>query len=216
MIYEGVEVKWLGHASFIIKSGDLTIATDPYNISDHNDRADLILITHSHYDHCDPESVKKLKKDNTVIVTTKDCADKLTELGGDIRFMAPGDTLNIMGVSITALPAYNIDKNFHPKENGWLGFVININGVNIYQAGDTDKIPEMSKLQNIDIALLPVGGTYTMNETEAAEAAVEIKPKIVIPMHYGSIGLTANLTLFKQRVAAGDPNIKVEILEPSA
>jgi len=141
------------------------------------------LITHEHYDHCSPDDVKKVQKPSTVIVTEADSAKKLT---GDIRVVAPGDKLTVSGIPIEVVPAYNTNKKFHPKRNGWLGFIVTVDGVRLYHAGDTDLIPEMDSLK-ADIALLPVSGTYVMTAEEAVEAAKRIKPEIAIPMHYGAI-----------------------------
>ncbi|MBW2264659.1 MAG: MBL fold metallo-hydrolase [Deltaproteobacteria bacterium] len=176
------EIKWLGHDGFLIKGDGKVIVTDPFQVKE-CEPADLILISHEHYDHCSPEDVKKIRKDSTVIVTEADSAAKLS---GNIQVVQPGDKVNAAGVSVEAVPAYNTNKAFHPKANGWLGFVITVSGVRVYHAGDTDVIPEMDSVQ-ADIALLPVSGTYVMTAQEAVEAAKMIKPKVVIPMHYGAI-----------------------------
>ncbi|MBW2109483.1 MAG: MBL fold metallo-hydrolase [Deltaproteobacteria bacterium] len=179
-------ISWLGHDGFLIKGGGKAIVIDPFKIKA-CEPADLILISHEHYDHCSAEDVKKVQKDTTVIVTEADSAKKLS---GDIKVVKPGDTITAAGIPVEAVPAYNINKDFHPKRNGWLGFVITLDGVRIYHAGDTDLIPEMESLQ-VDIALLPVSGTYVMTAEEAVEAARKIGPKVVIPMHYGAIVGTA-------------------------
>jgi len=175
------KIAWLGHDAFRIDAAK-TIYIDPYEIQD-GKAADIILITHEHFDHCAPEDVAKIQKDATIIVTEKDSASKLS---GDVRVVKPGETLTIDGVKIEAVPAYNTNKQFHPKENGWLGFIVEMEGVRIYHAGDTDMIPEMKDLK-VDIALLPVSGTYVMTAAEAVEAALAIQPGLAIPMHYGSI-----------------------------
>ncbi len=175
------KINWLGHDTFRI-DGSKTVYFDPYQIKT-DKPADLILISHDHFDHCSPEDVARVQKDNTVIVTDKDSAKKLS---GDIRIVAPGDHVSVDAVSVDVVPAYNTDKDFHPRENGWLGFIVGIDGVRIYHAGDTDVIPEMNKIET-DIALLPVSGTYVMTAEQAAEAAMIIKPRLVIPMHYGAI-----------------------------
>ncbi len=176
-------IHWLGHATFKIVTEDKIIYIDPFQLKK-KDQADIILITHEHFDHCSPEDVEKIQKPDTVIVTTSDCALKLS---GEIKKVKPGDKINVKGIEIEAVPAYNTNKKFHPKENNWVGYIINIKGTKIYHAGDTDKIPEMKDFKNIDIALLPVSGTYVMTAEEAAEAATIINPKIAVPMHYGSI-----------------------------
>ncbi len=175
------KITWLGHDGFRI-DGDQTIYIDPYEIAP-GPKADLILVTHEHFDHCAPKDVAKLQSSETVIVTEKDSAQKLT---GDVRIMVPGDSITVGKTRIEAVPAYNTNKQFHPKENQWLGFVVEIDGVRIYHAGDTDFIPEMKELK-VDIALLPVSGTYVMTAKEAVKAAVAIGPKLAIPMHYGAI-----------------------------
>ncbi len=174
-------IHWLGHDCFKI-IGEKVIFTDPYELKK-KDKADIILITHSHFDHCSPEDVKKIQTDNTVIVTTEDSASKLS---GNIKIIKPGDKIKIDGIEIEAVPAYNTNKPFHPKENGWVGFIFTVSGKRIYIAGDTDYIPEM-KTFKVDIALLPVSGTYVMTADEAVKAALDIKPEIAIPMHYGAI-----------------------------
>lgn len=175
-------VHWLGHDTFKI-SGTKTIYTDPFNVVD-PDRADIILITHEHYDHCSPQDVQKLRGPETIIVAPQDCVEKLA---GPVKTVRPGDTLVLDGVVITAIPAYNMNKQFHTKDRGWVGYIVTTDDQTIYLAGDTDLIPEMSSLPRIDIALLPVSGTYVMTADEAAQAARVIKPGIAVPMHYGSI-----------------------------
>lgn len=175
-------ITWLGHDGFLIKGDDRVIVIDPFQVHQ-CEPADIILISHEHYDHCSPEDVNKIRKDSTVIVTEAQSAKKLS---GDVRVVQPGDKLTVSGIPIEAVPSYNTNKSFHPKENGWLGFIVTVDGVRIYHAGDTDRIPEMASFQ-VDIALLPVSGTYVMTAEEAVEAAGMIKPKVVIPMHYGAI-----------------------------
>ncbi|MBN1104458.1 MAG: MBL fold metallo-hydrolase [Deltaproteobacteria bacterium] len=196
------KMAWLGHDSFRIDT-DKTLYFDPYQILP-GPKADLILISHEHFDHCSPEDVAKIQKPNTVIVTEKDSARKLK---GDVRLMKPGDTLSVEGIKIEAVPSYNTDKDFHPRKNGWLGFVVEVDGVRIYHAGDSDFIPEMKNLK-VDIALLPVSGTYVMTAEQAVQAALAINPKLVIPMHYGAIvGDEQDAANFKKALEG-----KVEVL----
>ena len=198
------DIVWLGHDGFRV-DGSKTIYFDPYQIAS-DKPADLVLVTHEHFDHCSPEDVAKVQGTDTIIVTEKDAAAKLT---GDVRIMSPGEKLAIDDISIESVPAYNVDKSFHPKGKGWLGFVVEIDGVRIYHAGDTDYIPEMNGLKT-DIALLPVSGTYVMTASEAIEAAVAINPQIAIPMHYGAIvGETSDADTFK---SALEGKIEVVVL----
>ncbi len=175
-------IKWLGHAGFKIK-GEKVVYIDPFKINE-TEQADIIIITHEHFDHLSPEDIKKIQTEKTVIVVTPDCAPKVS---GNVKTISPGKTLSIDGIKIEAVPAYNSNKNFHLKENNWIGVIITINGKRIYHAGDTDNISEMSSLKNIDVAMLPVSGIYVMTAEEAADAANRIMPKIAVPMHYGSI-----------------------------
>jgi len=175
-------ITWLGHDGFLIKGDGKAIAIDPFQVKD-CESADIILVTHEHYDHCSPEDIQKIQKASTVIVTEANSAAKLS---GDVRVVQPGDKLTVEGIPIEVVPSYNTNKNFHPKENGWLGFIVTIEGVRIYHAGDTDMIPEMASF-DVDVALLPVSGTYVMTAEEAVEAAKMINPKLAIPMHYDTI-----------------------------
>ncbi len=178
------KIVWLGHAGFRI-DGEKTVYFDPYQISSGKE-ADLILISHEHFDHCSPEDVAKIQKSDTIIVTEKGSVSKLS---GDVREIKVGEALTLDNVKVEAVPSYNTNKEFHPKKNGWLGFIVELNGVRIYHSGDTDYIPEMADY-NVDIAFLPVSGAFVMTADEAAEAALSIKPKIAIPMHYGSVAGT--------------------------
>lgn len=189
-----VEIKWLGHSGFLIKNSRV-IYIDPYNIKEENEKADLILITHSHYDHCSVADIKKIVKEGTRIILPADCQSKITrfKIPIKIEIIEPGHEIDFGNIGISAIPAYNIDKHFHPKEESWIGYLIKMNDVVIYHAGDTDVIPEMRNLTGHNqkekkfVALLPVGGRFTMNSEEAAESAKLIKPFLAIPMHYGSI-----------------------------
>ena len=193
-------IKWLGHASFKL-TGEKTIYIDPFKMTE-TEPADIILLTHEHFDHCSPEDIKKIQAEKTVIVCPENCAAKLS---GNIKTIKPGESIDVEGIKIEAIPSYNIDKfrepgvPFHPKDLNGIGCIITINNKRIYHAGDTDFIPEMKDLKDIDVALLPVGGTYTMNAEEAAEAANTIKPKLAIPMHYSDIvGSVEDAEKFKE------------------
>lgn len=175
-------IQWLGHDAVRL-TGSRVIYFDPYQIST-DQPADIILISHEHFDHCSPEDVAKILQKDTVIVTDAASASKLK---GDLKVVAPGDRLQLKGVDIEVWPAYNTNKKFHPKKAGMLAFVVTLDGTRYYHAGDTDLIPEMSEIK-ADIAFLPVSGTYVMTAEEAVQAAKTIKPTIAaIPMHYGAI-----------------------------
>lgn len=177
---------WFKQSGFRIQDGDKVIYIDPYGLSSGSNDADLILITHSHYDHCDAASIKKIVKDGTKLVTEPESAANLKSLISDITIFAPGDTLTVDGIQIEGVRSYNLTATNHTKSKNYLGFVVTLSdGRRIYHAGDTDKIPEMESIR-CDVALLPCGGTFSMDSTQAAEAAKVIQPKIVVPMHYGS------------------------------
>lgn len=198
------KIVWLGHDGFRI-DGAKTVYIDPYQIES-TQPADVILITHEHFDHCSPDDIAKIAGDDTVFVTEKDAAAKLS---GDVRVVQPGDRVSVAGMTIEAVPAYNLDKDFHPRENGWLGFVIDIDGVRVYHAGDTDFIPEMRSLE-VDIALLPVSGTYVMTADQAVSAADAIRPELAVPMHFGAIvGDDSDADTFKAALSG-----KVDVLIP--
>ena len=189
-------IYWYGHASFRIEDNGKQLFFDPWKIQASAPKADYIFITHSHYDHYSAGDVENLSGENTKIFCSSDVADKE---GKAAIPMSPNQTIKHDALKITAIPAYNIDKQFHPKENNWVGYVITLSdGTTIYFAGDTDFIHEIKSLQ-VDIALLPVSGTYVMNAEEAIEAANTFKPKIAIPMHFGDIvGSLADAEKFKQ------------------
>jgi L-ascorbate metabolism protein UlaG (beta-lactamase superfamily) len=190
--YKGIKIRWLGHNTFKLE-GKIKILTDPYKITN-QEKADLILISHNHFDHLSLEDLKKVSTENTTIVAAKECIDMLEGFSFREKIgILPGEEKNVRGIKIKAIRAYNLDKinpetkkPFHPKEDNKVGFLIDLNGVTIYHTGDTDLIPEMSDLRP-DIALVPVSGTYVMTANEAVIAIERIKPKIVIPMHYGTI-----------------------------
>ncbi|MBI2574473.1 MBL fold metallo-hydrolase [Candidatus Woesearchaeota archaeon] len=205
-------LEWLGHAGFRV-SGEKVIYVDPFQIQP-GEKADIVLITHPHYDHCSIEDLRKIVKLDTVIVAPIDCQSKIASAKlhyAEFKNVSPGSSVSIYGCSIRAVPAYNTNKHFHNKTDEWAGYVFEVNGKKLYHAGDTDFIQEMTGLASmgIDIALLPVGGTYTMNAREAAQAVAMIRPKVAIPMHYGSIvGSKEDAEVFRRTVA----HAKVEVM----
>jgi L-ascorbate metabolism protein UlaG (beta-lactamase superfamily) len=214
MQYKGVDITWLGHDGFKLKGDNKVVYLDPYKIQD-SEKADLILISHDHFDHCSVEDLQKIVSPSTVIITVPDCQSKVMQLKAkDVFLMRPGERKIVEGVALETVHAYNINKfrapgiPFHPKENEYLGFIINLGDTRVYHAGDTDCIPEMQNVQHIDVALLPVSGTYVMTAEEAVQAVNMIKPQLVIPMHYGSVvGTEEDAQRFKELVS-----VPVEIL----
>ncbi|MCS7138655.1 MAG: MBL fold metallo-hydrolase [Crenarchaeota archaeon] len=205
---KGVKIYWLGHAGFRIIGDGKTIYIDPYKIKG-GPIADIILITHNHFDHFSVEDIKKISSPNTVIIGPKECEAKFRALSMEHKIVKPGTSLDVSGVKIETVPSYNVSKSFHPKLEGKVGFVITLSGVKIYHAGDTDRIPEMVNIKP-DVSLLPVGGTYTMNAEEAAQAVKDIGVGIFIPMHYGTIvGDRSDAERFKSIVGE-----KAVLIEP--
>ena len=177
-------IHWLGHDSFRIDDQGKQIYIDPWKLSADSVKADYILVTHSHYDHFSKEDIAKLRKETTKIICTSDVAK---EVGKNTQIMSPNQELSLDQLKIKTVHAYNIGKKFHPKEKNWVGYIIKLSdSTTVYHAGDTDFVPEMKALE-VDIALLPVSGTYVMTADEAIEAANTFKPGTVIPMHFGDI-----------------------------
>ena len=174
--------------SIRIKSDVGTIYIDPFKIDDETHDADFILITHDHYDHFSSEDIVKIKKDTTVLVVPEKMEAKAIKESGikDIETVKPGTYHEIGNLELETIPAYNLLKPFHPKAAGWVGYILKINGKRIYIAGDTDATKEAKEVI-CDIALVPIGGTYTMDAKKAAELVNEINPEVAIPTHYGSI-----------------------------
>lgn len=188
------------------------IYTDPFQLKNHYNDADIILITHSHYDHFSEEDIEKVRSENTIIGITEDLYDRTLELGfskENIVIVEPNHSYQILGIKIETIPAYNISKKFHPKENNWVGYLLNLQGKIYYVAGDTD-ITEENKKVRCDVAFVPVGGTYTMDSKEATELVNEIKPSIAVPVHYGSVvGEEKDAEMFVQNL---EEEIKGKIL----
>jgi L-ascorbate metabolism protein UlaG (beta-lactamase superfamily) len=203
IVVNGVKITWLGHDGFLLEQANngKKIIIDPFKLSE-NLSADIVLITHDHPDHCSIADLKRVVRDDTIIFLPADCISSLAgRVGGKTVILEPGKKVNVQGITIETVPAYNTNKHFHPKENQWNGYVVTINGVRIYHAGDTDRISEMKLLHGIvDVALLPVSGKYTMTAEEAAMAANEIMPKLAIPMHWGAgvVGTIEDAEKFKQ------------------
>jgi L-ascorbate metabolism protein UlaG (beta-lactamase superfamily) len=200
------KITWLGHASFRIDGSKATVYIDPWKLRS-TKPADVVCITHNHFDHLSEEDVAKIRTPKTVIVGPPDCA---ANFGNAFKKILPNEKVTVDDVSIEAVPAYNVDKDFHPKKNNWVGFIVTVDGVRIYHIGDSDAIPEMTYFQT-DVVLVPVGGTYTMTVEQAAEAVNAMKTKVAVPMHCGDIvGTLDDRAKFKSLV-----NVPVIILNPT-
>ena len=206
---------WLGHSGFLIRAGRAHVYIDPYRVPDGAPEADLILITHGHYDHFSPQDVEKLTKRETWLVGPAAVAERVS---GQVHRIEPGETLEdelVRGIHVSAVAAYNTSKRdadgrpFHPRDAGWVGYDVNVRGERLYHSGDTDVIPEMDSVTGVDVALLPVSGVYVMTAQEAAEAARRIQPRVAVPMHWGShIG-----TEHDARTFAAKAPVEVQIME---
>jgi L-ascorbate metabolism protein UlaG (beta-lactamase superfamily) len=197
-------VHWLGHAGFLIRIAGKTVYIDPYRSSD-GPPADVILITHDHFDHFSPDDVTRLSHKGTRVLAP---ASVTEQIHGRAASIAAGEAVELDQLEVTAVPAYNTNKlnsegrPFHPREAGWVGYLLRAGGERLYHSGDTDVIPEMDQAAGVDIALLPVSGTYVMTAAEAAEAARRIEPELAIPMHWGTvIGSRADAEEFQERAS---------------
>ncbi len=204
-------IKVLCHSSIKFEKGQV-LYFDPFKIKENYNDADVIFITHSHYDHFSEEDILKVKKEETKIVIPEDLYDRCLDLGfkgEDIIIVAPNEEKEVNGIEFKTIPAYNVNKNFHPKENNWVGYILTLDNVIYYIAGDTD-ITEENKKVKCDVAFVPIGGTYTMTAKEAATLVNTIGPKIAVPIHYGLIvGSKEDEEVFKNSL---NNNIDCEIL----
>jgi L-ascorbate metabolism protein UlaG (beta-lactamase superfamily) len=209
-------VEWLGHSGFRVAVGGQWIYIDPYRLAEHEPKADLVLITHSHYDHFSPQDLERIRKPGTAVIAPPAVAERLE---GNVVSISPGQVVEtgVPGVDVRAVPAYNTSKRdgegrpFHPREAGCVGYEVNVRGERLYHAGDTDVIPEMDWVVGADVALLPVSGVYVMTALEAAEAARRIQPTVAVPMHWGeNIGSQDDAQAF-----ADAAPVDVVILQPA-
>jgi len=214
--YEGVQITWLGHDGFKLKKGKVAYI-DPFQLKSEAEPGDIVCVTHEHFDHLSVEDLKKVVAPQTILVTIAACAKAVKPLHPKaVRVVKAGDKVETDDLTVDVVPAYNTNKfrspgsPFHPQEDGKVGFVLSVEGIRIYHAGDTDEIPEMAALKGVDVALLPVSGTYVMTAEEAAKACKAIRPKLAIPMHYGAIvGSAADAEAFRKSATC-----RVEILKP--
>jgi L-ascorbate metabolism protein UlaG (beta-lactamase superfamily) len=211
-----MEIIWLNHAAFKVKTNSgKVIYLDPYKVNKSEDKADIIICSHDHGDHFDERSIKNLIKENTMVLGPASISSSLNKFNGKgLKYHEP---YSINDIKIELVPAYNLkrmrpgtNEPFHPKKNQWAGSILEIEGKKIYHAGDTENIPEIKELKarNIDVAILPCGGTYTMDFEESTDAALAINPKIVLPMHNWDKKLDDYVKIMHKK----NPSIKVEVL----
>jgi L-ascorbate metabolism protein UlaG (beta-lactamase superfamily) len=207
-----IRVRWLGHASFQIRASDKIIYIDLKKYGktvEAEEKADIVLVTHNHGDHCSPQKIAKVRKKETVVIAPANCAKRI---GGTVKLLKPSEKADVDDVEVEAVEAYNVKrfkpsgKPWHPKGYG-VGYLIRAEGKTIYHAGDTDLIPEMRKLKGIDLALLPTGDKYTMDNSEAAEAAMLIGPRVAMAMH----SWETDRTQFKSIIESGS-KVRVALL----
>ncbi len=188
------------HSSIRIGLEGTVLYFDPFRLDASPHDADIVFITHKHYDHYSPEDIEKVRKPETIFVTPYDIYPEQRVA------LVPGSTTLVKGIRAETVPAYNLNKDFHPKDNGWLGYVVDCKGLRVYVSGDTDATPEARQVR-CDVALVPIGGTYTMTAEEAAELINEMRPRYAIPTHYACIvGERSDGDRFKALV---DPSIEV-------
>ncbi len=211
--YEGATITALGHAGFVVEYLDkkLSFAFDPYDLKE-DMPVDYIFISHPHFDHCDPTSIRRMLKSTTKIIAPQCCAKELEPFSDQVQLITDKEKHQEKALIYWTVPAYNIDKFrtpnevFHPKELGGVGFIVEVDRARFYHAGDTDHIPEMDELKKITVAFLPISGTFVMTVEEAIEAAKAFEPKLVIPMHYGKLlGSPAEANRFSQQLTETIP-----------
>jgi L-ascorbate metabolism protein UlaG (beta-lactamase superfamily) len=200
---------WYRQSAYLWRGDGLNVYIDPWGVTG-DPPADVVFITHAHFDHFNQEDLEKVRRPDTKIVAPRDVAQ---ELSGDVTPVAPGDSIEVAGVAVRAVHAYNVVEERlenHPRENNWVGYVLELGGSTYYHAGDTDHAPELDDVR-ADVAFLPIGGTYTMDVGEAAGLAKSIAPRIAVPMHYGFVvGTPEDAETFRGEAAP----VTVETLDP--
>jgi L-ascorbate metabolism protein UlaG (beta-lactamase superfamily) len=204
------KITWFRQSALRWAADGLTVYVDPWGVSENDAPADVIFITHAHADHFQPDEIAKVSSGSTKLVAPHDVAK---ELSGDVTAVAPGESHEVGGIRFTTVPAYNTAEERlenHPKANRWVGYVLELGGSSYYHAGDTDHAPELDEVR-ADVAFLPIGGTYTMEASEAAGMARTIAPQVAVPMHYGFVvGSPSDAERFRDEAAP----VRVEILTP--
>ena len=200
---------WYRQSAYLWKGDGLNVYIDPWGVTG-DPPADVVFITHAHFDHYNPEDLEKVRRGGTKIVAPQDIA---LELSGDVTSVSPGDSFEVEGIKGQAIPAYNVVEDRlenHPRANNWVGYILDLGGTSYFHAGDTDHTPELAQVR-ADVAFLPIGGTYTMTAAEAAEAAKAISPQVAVPMHYGFVvGTPADAETFRRESSP----VTVEVLQP--
>lgn len=200
------------HSSIRLDVGDI-LYFDPFEVTEEKHDADIVFITHDHFDHFSPDDLAKVKNDDTVIIAPESTKDNILQNSGvkpeKCIFVVPGRNYEIEGLLVEVIPSYNVGKQFHTKEMNWCGYVVTVNDTSYYVAGDTDVVPEICEVK-CDVALIPVGGTYTMTHEEAVEFVEKAKPAVVIPTHYGTLaGEKTDGPNFKALVEKQCPDVQV-------
>lgn len=202
---------WFRQSAVRYAGDGMNVYIDPWGTAADDPPADVILLTHAHFDHYQPHEIERLRKDDTRIVAPKDIASGLS---GDVTAVAPGDSLEVLGVKIQAVPAYNIVEerlDMHPETNGWVGYVLELDRRTYYHAGDTDALPELERLRT-DVAMVPIGGTYTMDWREAAGLVKAMSPQVAVPIHFGFVVCSpTHADYFRDEVSP----VPVEVLRPT-
>jgi L-ascorbate metabolism protein UlaG (beta-lactamase superfamily) len=204
------DLTWFRQAAFRWEGEGPVVYIDPWGITDPAP-ADVILITHAHHDHFQPREIERLRTPTTKLVAPKDVADGLS---GDVTPVAPGEVHEVGGVRFETVPAYNIAEerlDMHPQRNGWVGYLFEYAGRRYYHGGDTDALPELQPIST-DVALVPIGGTYTMDAEEAAGFVRAMEPGLAVPMHYGYVVCSPSRADVFRKLAAPVP---VQILDPT-
>jgi len=201
---------WFRQSAYLWRGDGLTLYIDPWQVTT-DDVADLVLITHAHFDHFQPEEIEKVSGPSTKVVAPASFA---ADVPGDVTPVAPGDAVEVAGVRIQALPAYNVHEErleMHPKANNWVGYLLELGGHTYYHAGDTDHLPELESVRT-DVAFVPIGGTYTMDTHEAADLVRAMSPGLAVPMHYGFVvGEPSDAERFAKEAAP----VEVRTLQPT-
>lgn len=200
-----MKMEWLGHAGFCFRSEKI-VYFDPFQLTSGKNDADVVFITHEHFDHCEVASLKHVLNNESMIVCPPDCVSKLKDLVfKDVLLVEPGKKYTVCGLSFETTFAYNVNKfrspglPYHPRGNNWVGYVVTLDGKQVYHMGDTDVIQELKNVKDIDVALVPVSGTYVMTPEEGAQAVAVFNPKVAVPMHYGAIvGTDEDAKKFKE------------------